>query len=206
MLINFNRNTPTPPQTTKMTTNQITPEELALFKSYIVPVKYPTPGNTKADSKNPYTSAADYKAYPTAKNMPASLKGGADQREKSTTLPGYTGDVLKSDTNTREGKGVQTFANETVQDGYFQANAFVKGRLIDADSTIVTGAFKDEKVMGPGELKSKTMQYSGDFKEGAIFGKGILTWTSSDNRQLKWNGLTDGSQFVSGKFEVRLND
>jgi hypothetical protein len=60
------------------TTKQITPEELALFKSYIVPIKYTTPGTQKADAKNAVTSAADYKAYPTAKNLPLSLKGNGD--------------------------------------------------------------------------------------------------------------------------------
>ena len=102
-----------------MSTTQITPEDLALFKSYIVPIKYPSPSTDKKDSKNEVTTPSDYKTYPTAKNMPASLKGGADQREKSISLPGYTGDVLKSDTNTREGKGIQYFANGTVMDGYF---------------------------------------------------------------------------------------
>jgi len=52
------------------------------------------------------TAAADYKNYPTAKNIPASLKGSGDQRIKAANMVGYTGDVLKSDTNTREGKGV----------------------------------------------------------------------------------------------------
>jgi hypothetical protein len=142
-----------------MSTKQISPEELALFKSYIVPVKYTVPGTQKADAKNAVTSATDYKAYPTAKNLPPSLKGNADQREKSITLTGYTGDVLKSDTNTRVGKGVQTFANGTVQDGYFLANSFVKGRMIDAEGSILTGGFVNEKISGPGELKSSSLQY-----------------------------------------------
>lgn len=73
--------------------------------------------------------------------MPPSLKGTADQREKSTTLPGYTGDVRKSDTNTREGKGIQIFANGTVQDGYFLADSFTKGRMIDAEGSMITGGF-----------------------------------------------------------------
>jgi hypothetical protein len=189
-----------------MSTKQITPEELALFKSYIVQVKYPAPGTQKADAKNAVTSAADYKAYPTAKNVPPSLKGNADQREKSISLPGYAGDVLKSDTNTREGKGVQTFANGTVHDGYFVGGSFAKGRVIDAEGTMITGGFINEKISGPGELKSSTTQYSGEFKNGAIFAKGILQWSSADNRQLKWSGITDKTLFVSGKFEVRLND
>lgn len=50
------------------------------------------------------------------------------------------------------------------------------------------------------------MQYSGEFKDGVVFSKGILTWTSPDNRQLKWNGTFDGTQFGVGKLEVRLND
>ena len=79
-----------------------------------------------------------------------------------------------------------------MQDGYFQADCFIKGRMIDANGTIVTGAFKDDKITGPGELKAKSMTYSGDFKAGAI-AKGILTWTSHDNRQLKWNGIADDS-------------
>jgi hypothetical protein len=87
-----------------------------------VPIRYPAAGDIKADAKNVVTSAADYKNYPTAKNIPASLKGSADQRVKATNLAGYTGDVLKSDTNTREGKGVQTYANGSVQDGYFLSN------------------------------------------------------------------------------------
>jgi hypothetical protein len=40
--------------------------------------------------------------------------------------------------------------------------------LIDASGTIVTGAFKDEKIEGPGELKSSYagLQYTGEFKDG----------------------------------------
>jgi len=80
--------------------------------------------------------------------------------------------------------------------------------LIDASGTIVTGAFKDEKIEGPGELKSSYagLQYTGEFKDGYLSAKGILYWTSADNRQLKWSGVTDGTTFLSGKFEVRLND
>jgi hypothetical protein len=36
------------------------------------------------------------------------------------------------DKTVREGKGLQFFSNGTVQDGYFEANQFIKGRLIDA--------------------------------------------------------------------------
>lgn len=96
--------------------------------------------------------------------------------------------------------------NGTVFDGYFQNNSFIKGRMIDSQGGLITGTFVNEKVSGSGELKSQGMAYSGDFKDGKLCGKGTLSWTSPDNRQLKFNGVTDGAQFVSGKFEVRLND
>ena len=49
------------------------------------------------------------------------------------------------------------------------------------------------------------MVYEGVFENGTLSGKGILTWTSPDNRELKFNGIFDGKSFVSGKFEVKLN-
>lgn len=188
-------------------TTQITPEELALFKSYQVSITYPDLPTQPGDAVNAVTSATDYKTYPTAKNVPASLKGGADSREKSSNvLPGYNGDVLKSDTSVREGKGVQMFTNGTVFEGYFQAGLFVKGRMIDAAGNTLTGNFASERLTGTGELKSQQVQYSGEFKDGVVNGKGILTWTSADNRALKFNGTIDPTQFVAGKLEVKLND
>lgn len=68
------------------------------------------------------------------------------------------------------------------------------------------GAFIDEKLTGPGELKTQDMAYSGEFKDGKFSGKGTITWTSPDNRSLKYQGTTDGTQFLTGKFEVKLND
>lgn len=87
---------------------QLTPEEQSLFKQYMTTLKYPAaPSGDQGDSANSTTSVADYKSYPTSKNVPASLKGGADNREKSTgQIAGYTGDVLKNDPTVREGKGM----------------------------------------------------------------------------------------------------
>ncbi len=36
------------------------------------------------------------------------------------------------------------------------------------------------------------MVYDGLFENGALCGKGTLTWTSLDNRELKFNGIYDG--------------
>ena len=67
--------------------------------------------------------ASEYKTYPTGKNLPASLKGGADQRVKSNgEIAGYSGDVLKADQSIREGKGMQFYLNGTVMEGYFAGN------------------------------------------------------------------------------------
>lgn len=113
---------------------QLTADEQALFKQYMSDLKYPQgPNSQPGDAKNPVTQTPDYKNYPTAKNVPPSLKGGADQRIKATPgqLPGYTGDVLKADPEVREGKGVQYFTNGTVFDGYFKAGQFIKGRMYD---------------------------------------------------------------------------
>ena len=104
-----------------MQPKQITPEELTLFKQYvqqITLITYPAKPTEKGPCVNPFTSAPEYKSYPTPKNIHASLKGGSDQREKSN-FNGYSGDVLKSDNLIREGKGIQTFTNGTVSDGYF---------------------------------------------------------------------------------------
>ena len=65
-----------------------------------------------------------------------------DQRVKSSgEIAGYSGDVLKADLSVREGKGVQSFLNGTVMDGYFASNKFVKGRLIDSMGNQITGVF-----------------------------------------------------------------
>jgi hypothetical protein len=52
------------------------------------------------------------------------------------------------------------------------------------------------------ELKSNTLLYSGDSKDGEICGKGVFTWTK-DDLQLKFNGTTQDRTFIQGKFEVR---
>ena len=66
---------------------------------------------------------------------------------KSTgELPGYTGDVLKSDNTIREGKGQQQHVNGTVFEGYFFENRFIKGRMIDAVGTMITGSFANERI------------------------------------------------------------
>ncbi len=46
--------------------------------------------------------------------------------------------------------------------------------MIGVNGTIVTGQFVDEKINGAGDLKSETANYSGDFKDGVIAGKGTL--------------------------------
>jgi len=53
------------------------------------------------------------------------------------------------------------------------------------NGTIVTGSFVDELINGSGELKSETANYSGEFKDGVISGKGTLQW-STNGRQLKF--------------------
>lgn len=110
------------------------------FKEFIAHLKYPQPPNERGDGLNTLIDK-DYKPYPTAKNIPASLKGKADQSQKSEELPGYKGDVLKSNTAVREGKGIQYHANGTVFDGYFQTDQFIKGRMIDSEGNQVTGTF-----------------------------------------------------------------
>lgn len=69
------------------------------------------------------------------------MKGGADGRVKSSGVPaGYVGDVLKG-TETREGKGMQSFTNGTVLDGWFYQDKFVKGRMIDCKGNKLQGNF-----------------------------------------------------------------
>jgi hypothetical protein len=68
-------------------------------------VNYPKAPTERGPGENSVL-IMDYRAYPTAKNIPASLKGKADQSTKSEDLLGYKGDVLKSDPKVREGKGL----------------------------------------------------------------------------------------------------
>lgn len=78
--------------------------------------------------------------------------------------------------------------------------------MIDTVGTMITGSFINEKLTGPGQMKSEGgMVYDGIFENGTLCGKGTLTWTSPDNRELKFSGIFDGKSFVSGKFEVKLN-
>ena len=70
-------------------------------------VIFPQPPTAKGNGLNSIVDK-DYKQYTTtAKNCPASLKGKADQTQKSEgDLAGYKGDVLKSNLQSREGKGI----------------------------------------------------------------------------------------------------
>lgn len=77
--------------------------------------------------------------------------------------------------------------------------------MIGINGTTVTGSFVDEKINGAGELKSESANYSGDFKDGVISGKGSLLW-SNQTRQLKFTGLFDSVNFISGKLEIKDGD
>jgi len=57
-------------------------------------------------------------------------------------------------------------------------------------------------VNGAGELKSNSLVYLGDFKDGEIFGKGTFTWTK-DDLQLKFSGTSQDRTFLNGKFEAK---
>jgi hypothetical protein len=120
------------------------------FKQFAVAITYPEPPSQMGDAANATVQAADYKPYPTSKNVPQVLKGSASNREKAQAgaIPGYQGDVSKSDTNCREGKGLQFFQNGTVFDGYFSNNTFIKGRMIDAQGCQLIGTFVDGKLQG----------------------------------------------------------
>ncbi len=72
-------------------------------------------------------------------------------------------------------------------DGYFSSNEFIKGRLIDTNGNQISGSFLNQKISGNGELKSGSLIYSGDFKDGEICGKGTFTWTK-DDLQVKFAG------------------
>ena len=68
---------------------------------------------------NAVTSAEGYKPYPTAKNIPNSLKSSSEKKAKSSELAGYEGEVLAKAPLIREGKGLQQFVDGSVQEGYF---------------------------------------------------------------------------------------
>ena len=82
-----------------MSADQISPENKQIFLSYLIEFQIPqTPTTPAGDGQNSTLQAPDYKNYPTGKNVPPVLKGGADQRVKSTNeIAGYIGDVLKAD-------------------------------------------------------------------------------------------------------------
>lgn len=102
----------------------------------------------------------------------------------------------------REGKGIQYFTDGSVVEGYFQADQFVKGRLIDVNGNILTGSFQNNKLTGTGDLKSNALNYQGDFKDGDLSGKGSFTWVKNEF-QLKFAGICQDNTFLSGKFEVK---
>lgn len=66
-----------------------------------------------------------YKPYPTAKNIPASLKNSNQKKVNTKDIPGggpiqgYAGEVLAADPTVREGKGLQQYIDGQVQEGYF---------------------------------------------------------------------------------------
>ncbi len=62
-------------------TNLISSEDLTLFKSFLLPVRYPDQPTQLGDASNSTISASDYRNYATVKNVPQSLKGGAEKRQ-----------------------------------------------------------------------------------------------------------------------------
>ncbi len=87
-------------------------------------------------------------------------------------------------------------------DGYFSSNEFKKGRLIDSLGNQISGAFINQKLSGQGELKSSSLTYQGDFKDGEICDKGTFNWIK-DEFKLKFAGTSQDRTFVQGKFEVK---
>jgi hypothetical protein len=64
--------------------------------------------------------------------------------------------------------------------------------MIDADGNSVTGAFVNEKVNGPGELKtSGGLSISGVFKDGELSGKCVIQWVATDF-EYKFKGVCAG--------------
>lgn len=62
-----------------MSADQITPENKQVFESFLIEFQIPqTPKTQTGDSKNSTVQAPEYKNYPTSKNVPPVLKGGAD--------------------------------------------------------------------------------------------------------------------------------
>ena len=163
--------------------------------------RYPTAPFGVSEVKNPAVAATGYKAYPTAKNVPPGLKASTDKRVKSA-FDGYTGEVLESDTSTREGKGTQCFQDGSVLDGYWQANLFIKGRLISPEGTTLAGGFKDSQLCGSGNLKAETWSYEGDFDQGSISGKGRLAWTSPLKFEVSYSGIVKNGEFKEGKLLI----
>lgn len=61
--------------------------------------------------------------------------------------------------------------------------------MIDADGNMVTGNFVNEKINGPGELKtSGGLSVSGEFKDGELSGKCVVQWVFED-LSYKFNGV-----------------
>ena len=74
--------------------------------------------------------------------------------------------------------------------------------MIDSDGNQVTGAFVDEKIHGPGELKTKEgLTVSGDFVEGELSGKCVVQMTFNE-LQYKFNGVVSEKGW-DGKFEIK---
>jgi hypothetical protein len=77
---------------------------LTKFKSLLVPFTFPKISSEKGKASNSHVENGDYKRY-TADKVPSDI---SDQLENSNDLiAGFKGEVLKSDKNVREGKGLQ---------------------------------------------------------------------------------------------------
>lgn len=82
------------------------------------------------------------------------------------------------DTNKRDGRGQQIWADGSLYEGMWKndkANGL--GRLIHADGDVYEGEWKDDKAHGFGKyMHTDGAQYEGYWKEDKQHGKGRETW------------------------------
>ena len=142
-----------------------------------------SPRNYGALYQNPTVERIHYRLgvfnYEQFEHESAPTEGAREMREEIQMESGarYEGE-WRLDTNLRDGKGKQLWADGSLYEGFWlddKANG--KGRLIHADGDVYEGDWVDDKAHGQGVyLHMDGARYEGAWEEDKQHGQGVETW------------------------------
>lgn len=114
---------------------------------------------------------------------------------------GYEGGLTAE--NLREGEGFQLYSNGDLFEGLFTANRIVYGRFHFKNGAIYEGLIDEDTKLVEGTYRDAQWTYEGTFKNGLFHGEGVLT--CSLDQAFKYEGGFKQGQ-LNGFGSLHINE